>query len=87
MSTDRMSWVDGQQPGDQEATSLKSPWSRSYRLHQLANGPWLLLVKTEGDGEGWVLLATYTEYEDGQQAADYYDFWGRIPNHVPRADS
>jgi hypothetical protein len=38
-------------------------------------------------GQGWVLIAAYDDPFDARDAAAYYDFWGRLPNHIPRSAS
>jgi hypothetical protein len=80
----RLTW-DSVPQGDWLARSPKF-LARSFLIQSLEDGRRQLLVN-DTDGSGWVPLATYIEMTDAQDAAAYYDFWGRLPNHIPRSES
>jgi hypothetical protein len=80
-----LTW-DSAPQGDWLARSPKF-LARSFLIQGLEDGRRQLLTITKGDGQGWVPLATYGEMADAQDAAAYYDFWGRLPNHIPRSES
>jgi hypothetical protein len=80
----RLSW-DSTPQGDWLARSPKF-LSRSFLIQTLDDGRRQLL-KNDRDGSGWVLLTTYGDPFDAQDAASYYDFWGRLPNYIPRSET
>lgn len=86
MPPDRLTW-DRDQLGDWRALSIHFVGSREFCIRPLADGRRELMVTAMPDGSGWVLLATYDDQLDAQDAAAYYDQWGRIPSHIPRSES
>lgn len=89
MTVKPLSWEDRGQLGDSRAISHKIP-SRQYCIRALGSGCQLMMyhdVDPRALGQGWVLIAAYDDPFDARDAAAYYDFWGRLPNHIPRSAS